>query len=191
MFPGTSVEEKLEQFLHFISSLTGDKVAINKEVFQSEIETANRNRAIAYYLKENGFLNGDVEETLQVYIQQCSIETNVQSLAKIGLILSNDGVDPISGEVYFSKQIAKVSKALMLTCGMYNASGRFATFVGMPSKSGVSGGILSVGKNTKIEGLQGHLGIATYGPSIDSMGNSIVGMEFLKRISHEYGLSIF
>nr|WP_198044738.1 glutaminase A [Lysinibacillus timonensis] len=191
LLPGATMEDKIELFLDFISRLTSKQVVVNQEVYHSETETANRNRAIAYYLKANGFLEGQVEDTLQVYIQQCSIQMDVESLAKIGLILSNDGVDPISGEVHFSKEIAKVAKALMTTCGMYDASGKFATFVGMPSKSGVSGAILSVGKNANIDGLYGHLGIATYGPSIDHMGNSVVGMEFLKRISHEYGLSIF
>ena len=43
--------------------------AINEIIFQSEWKAAHRNRALAYYLKENGFLESDVEETLEVYLK--------------------------------------------------------------------------------------------------------------------------
>ena len=96
--------------------------AINEIVFQSEWETAHRNRALAYYLKENGFLESDVEETLEVYLKQCSIEINTEDIALIGLILAHDGYHPIRKEQVLPKEVARLTKALMLTCGMYNAT---------------------------------------------------------------------
>ncbi len=89
--------------------------AINEIVFQSEWETAHRNRALAYYLKENGFLESDVEETLEVYLKQCSIEINTEDIALIGLILAHDGYHPIRKEQVLPKEVARLTKALMLT----------------------------------------------------------------------------
>lgn len=191
LLPGDTKEEMFAGLCQFVEQMTEQPVAIDEVVYKSELVTANRNRSIAYYLKSNDILRGNVEEALDVYFRQCAIEINVKCLARIGLILSNDGEDPITGEVFFSKDIARVAKALMLTCGMYNASGKFATFVGMPSKSGVSGGILSVAEHPDMQGLNGKIGIATFGPAIDAIGNSVSGIEFLKRISIEYDLSIF
>ena len=191
LLPGDTKEEMFAGLCRFVEQMTEQPVAIDEVVYKSELVTANRNRSIAYYLKSNDILRGNVEEALDVYFRQCAIEINVKCLARIGLILSNDGEDPITGEVFFSKDIARVAKALMLTCGMYNASGKFATFVGMPSKSGVSGGILSVAEHPDMQGLNGKIGIATFGPAIDAIGNSVAGIEFLKRISIEYDLSIF
>ncbi|GEK34820.1 glutaminase A [Kurthia sibirica] len=188
---GNTKEQQLVGLYNFISKMTGVETTINEEVYQSEIVTADRNRAIAYYLKSNEVLVGDVEVALDNYFRQCSIEVDARCLAKIGLILSNDGVDPLTNEYFFSKKIAKVAKALMLTCGMYNASGKFATFVGIPAKSGVSGAVLSIANPESMEGLSGKIGIATFGPAIDEIGNSVTSIAFLKKISEQYDLSIF
>ena len=143
LLPGTSVQEKLES-IYVLLKNDREASAINEIVFQSEWETAHRNRALAYYLKENGFLESDVEETLEVYLKQCSIEINTEDIALIGLILAHDGYHPIRKEQVLPKEVARLTKALMLTCGMYNASGKFAAFIGLPAKSGVSGGIMTL-----------------------------------------------
>lgn len=122
LLPGTSVQEKLESLYVLIEKMIEKRPAINEIVFQSEWETAHRNRALAYYLKENGFLESDVEETLEVYLKQCSIEINTEDIALIGLILAHDGYHPIRKEQVLPKEVARLTKALMLTCGMYNAS---------------------------------------------------------------------
>src|SRR5690606_9135517 len=117
-------------------------VTFSKEVFESEWATAYRNRSIAYYLKGTGYLTGDAEEALEVYLKLCSTQANTSDLALIGLVLACDGYHPYLKKQLFPQAIAKVTKALMVTCGMYNASGKFAAFVGVPAKSGVSGAIL-------------------------------------------------
>lgn len=106
-------------------------------------QTAHRNRALAYYLKETGFLESTVEEALEVYLKQCSIEVNSKDIAMIGLVLAYDGFHPIRREQIFPREVARLTKALMVTCGMYNASGKFAAHIGLPAKSGVSGGIMA------------------------------------------------
>ncbi|WP_410985290.1 glutaminase [Bacillus cereus] len=193
LLPGTSAQEKLESLYALIEKMIEKRPAINEKVFQSEWQTAHRNRALAHYLKENGFLESDVEETLEVYLKQCSIEMNTEDIALIGLILAHDGYHPIRKEQVLPKEVARLTKALMLTCGMYNASGKFAAFIGLPAKSGVSGGIMAlVPSRAKRElPFQDGCGIGIYGPAIDECGNSLTGSMLLERIAQEWDLSIF
>ena len=191
MLPGNSKDQKLSKLIDFIASMIDRRCKVNEQVFQSELVTAYRNRAIAYYLKENGYLQGDVETALQVYLMQCSIEIEVEQLAQIALVIANDGYHPFLKKRLFEKEVAKIAKALMMTCGMYNASGNFAAFVGLPAKSGVSGGILCVAINAQMDHLKGNIGIGVYGPAIDEIGNSKAGLEFLKKLSLSYDLSLF
>ncbi|WP_440603497.1 glutaminase [Bacillus sp. GB_SG_008] len=193
LLPGTSAQEKLETLYALIEKMIGKRPVINEKVFQSEWQTAHRNRALAHYLKENGFLESDVEEALEVYLKQCSIEINTEDIALIGLILAHDGYHPIHKEQVLPKEVARLTKALMLTCGMYNASGKFAAFIGLPAKSGVSGGIMTlVPSRLKSElPFSDGCGIGIYGPAIDEYGNSLPGVMLLKRIAKEWDLSIF
>ncbi|WP_338021820.1 glutaminase [Bacillus pakistanensis] len=190
---GDSPEQKLESTYALIEKMIGKRPTFNENVFQSEWKTANRNRALAYYLKENGFLESEVEDVLMVYLKQCSIEVTTKDIALIGLILSQNGYDPIHKRQVFPKQIAKLIKGLMLTCGMYNASGKFAAFVGIPAKSGVSGGVMaSVPARCRQKNLfQTGCGIGIYGPAIDECGNSLAGVELLKHLTEVYDFSIF
>lgn len=191
---GESPQKKLESLYTLIEKMLGKRPMINEEVFQSEWQTAHLNRALAYYLRGTGFLESEVEEALEVYLKQCAIEVNTEDIALIGLILAHDGYHPIRHEQILPKEVAKLTKALMLTCGMYNASGKFAAFVGVPAKSGVSGGIMaSVPSRMPSRELpfQGGYGIGIYGPAIDEYGNSIAGVKLLKHIAREWDLSIF
>ncbi|WP_034671638.1 glutaminase [Bacillus panaciterrae] len=193
LLPGESPQKKLEVVYALIEKMIGKRPIVNEEVFRSEWQTAHRNRALAYYLKETGFLEAEVEEALEVYLKQCSIEVNTEDIALIGLILSLDGYHPIRKEQILPKEVAKLTKALMLTCGMYNASGKFAAFVGVPAKSGVSGGIMALAPSSirRALPLQGEFGIGIYGPAIDEYGNSLAGGMLLKHIAQEWDLNIF
>ncbi len=194
MLPGNTDQDKFRIFMTMLERLMGRIATINHEVYDSEWSTAHRNRSIAHYLKGSGFLESEVESTLEVYIKECSVEVNTQDLASIGMILANDGVDPLTGATVISKQTAKITKSLMLTCGMYNASGRIAAFVGIPSKSGVSGAILSAApKRTGTTNplFLGGCGIGIYGPEIDVYGNSVAGVALLQHISEAWDLNVF
>ncbi|MDB5083735.1 MAG: glsA, partial [Bacilli bacterium] len=126
ILPGTTAAEKLESYMKFMEQLLGKRPTINRQVFESEWESADRNRAIAYYLKGVGYLDSQVDVALEVYLKQCAVEATTEDLALIGLILAHDGFDPLTKKQLFPKEIAKLSKSLMVTCGMYNASGNFA-----------------------------------------------------------------
>lgn len=194
LLPGRDADEKIELLQQFIGSLIGTVPHVNEEVFQSEWDSSHRNRAIAYYVKASGYILCEVEEALEVYIKQCALEVNVEQLAQIGLIIANNGIDPQTGKQYFSKQIARIAKALMVTCGMYNASGKFAAQVGLPAKSGVSGAIVVSVPNQVCSShplFNGGFGIGVYGPAIDGIGNSVAGLAILYKIIQELDLSIF
>ncbi|WP_415874117.1 glutaminase A [Domibacillus aminovorans] len=193
LLPGLIPMDKIQGVTRLLSSLLDKDVTINKKVFESEWETAYRNRALANFLMENNLLASSVDDTLFTYINLCSIEITVEDLAKIGLILSLDGFDPVRRIQLIPAPITRLTKVLMFTCGMYNSSGKFAAFVGIPVKSGVSGGILGVVPPS----LRSHpllsdgCGIGLYGPAIDAHGNSVKGARLLEDFLQSYDVKIF
>lgn len=191
MLPGETVKDRIAYVADFLYRITGHLHQVNEEVYRSEIETTHRNRAIAHYLKANDYLLCDVEESVETYIRLCSLEVSAKDLAKIGLMLAGNGVHPSTNEKFITLKTAKVTKALMTTCGLYNASGKYAASIGIPMKSGVSGGVLCTVANGKVEYLEGKLGIGVFSPGIDDIGNSVAGMKFIEKLSQAYGLSIF
>ena len=160
-----------------------DGVRLDERVYRSEMENCSRNRAICWLLKSKGIIENDVDEILKLYTAMCSLSVTACSLANLGLILANDGVDAITGERYLNSSTVRVVKTIMLTCGMYDGSGQFAVEVGLPTKSGVGGGLLSI--------VDKVMGIGIYGPSLDKKGNCIAGGAMLKCLSSEFGLHIF
>ena len=181
---GETQEKKLERILNFLRMATNNpNIGINEEIYLNEKATGDRNRALAYYMKSTGALDGDVEEVLDLYFKQCSIEATARDLARFGAVIANDGVTPWSNEVLMSRDICRIVKTIMVTCGMYDASGEFAIHVGIPAKSGVGGGVLAT--------VPRRYGIGIYGPALDKKGNSVCGLHILKDLSEEFDLSIF
>lgn len=178
---GKDAFKKLSNYLRKLAH--NPDIKVNEAVFHSEKRTGDINRALAYYQKGAGTFSAEVDDVLDVYFQMCSLEVQVKDLAQIARVIANNGVLSETGERVFSKETARMVKAIMTTCGLYDSSGRFALDVGIPSKSGVGGGILSV--------VPGKFGIGTVGPALDDKGNSAAGVEILKRLSRELHLSIF
>ncbi|MET3196639.1 glutaminase [Bacillus sp. OAE603] len=184
MIKGHSVKDRFNRLLDFMRVLTDNKeLSYSKEVAISEFETAHLNRSLSYFMKEHGIITEDVELLLDLYTRQCAIEVNCVELARIGLIFALDGYDPVSKTQIMPEKIAKICNTFMVTCGMYNASGAFAIKVGIPAKSGVSGGVLGA--------VPRRFGIGVYGPSLDEIGNSIAGIKLLELLAQKYNLSIF
>ena len=184
LIKGSSSEEKEQRMLRFFRKLANNEnIGINYDVYKSEKLTGDRNRAMAYLLKNDGFIDGDVEEILDLYFKQCSIEIDVVDLARIGINLAMYGNDIETGEQLIDERVSRIIKTFMVTCGMYDASGEFAIKVGIPAKSGVGGGIMASVPNT--------MGIGVYGPALDKKGNSIAGVKILEELSNRYNLNIF
>lgn len=183
LIKGLDNGERLQRILELACTLTGnDGIGINREVFSSEQETGFRNRSMAWFMKDLGIIDGSVDEVLELYFMHCSIEMNTLDLARIGAVLANGGTCPVTGKQVFSRRISRIVTSVMFTCGMYDASGRFAMQVGIPSKSGVGGGILSV--------VPGRMGIGTFGPALDLQGNSVRGVAGLSMLSERLDLHV-
>lgn len=184
LIKGIDGDVKIDRLLQLVRKLArNNNISISQEVYESEKETGNRNRSMAYFLKDTGIIEGDVEEVLDVYFKQCAIEITCEDLANIGCVLANKGVDPLTNEEIVPSRITRIAKTLMVTCGMYDESGEYAVNVGIPSKSGVGGGIICVVPN--------RFGIGVYGPALDHKGNSIAGVSMLKELSETLDLSIY
>ncbi|HHW71843.1 MAG TPA: glutaminase A [Firmicutes bacterium] len=182
LIPGSSVEERFARIAGLLERILDRPVAIDEAVYRSEKETAHRNRALAHFLKDINCLEGDVEEVLDLYFRQCSILVNCADLARIGMFFAAKGISG-AGTPLVSARAVRLVCTFMATCGMYDGSGEFAIQVGIPAKSGVSGGILGA--------VPGRCGVATFGPALDRKGNSVVGISMLKRVSEILDLSIF
>jgi glutaminase len=154
----------------------GSNPGFDNATFHSEKDTADRNFALAHYMREMGaFPEGtDILETLELYFSACSLQTNAQSMAALAATIANGGVCPLSDERVFDEETIKNCLSMMYSCGMYEYSGEFAFTVGIPAKSGVSGAILAVIPNV--------MGIAVWSPSLDEQGNSVRGVEFLQKL---------
>lgn len=173
-----SGEEKFARLLNFIREITGNsELDYSRAVYNSEKETGDKNRAIAYLMKARGFIEGDVEEILDIYFKQCSIEVDTVDLANIGLYIAN------RDENMELNNIKRIVSAIMATSGMYNFSGKYASEIGIPSKSGVAGGIMTTVPN--------RMGIGVYNPVLDDYGNSVVALGIMKDISRILDLNIY
>lgn len=177
-------EVSFQDMLRFAKGICSDEdITLNEAVFDSEMKTCSRNRSIAYLLESKGIITTDVEDTLRFYTKMCSLNVTAESLAALAKKLANDGVCVQTGKRFLSSKTARIVKTLMLTCGMYDGSGTFAIRVGIPTKSGVGGGLLSVSDK--------RAGIGVFGPALDEQGNSIAGCQLLREISNELRLNLF
>ena len=177
-------EVSFQDMIRYTRSICADTgIELNNDVFDSEMKTCSRNRSIAYLLESKGIITTDVEDTLRFYTKMCSMNVTADSLAHLAVILANDGVNEADGRRFMSSRTARIAKTLMLTCGMYDGSGAFAIKVGIPTKSGVGGGLLSVSDK--------RAGLGVFGPALDAQGNSIAGCKLLREISNELRLNLF
>jgi glutaminase len=158
-------------------------IGFDKKVANSERGTANRNTAMAYFMKGFGNLHQDIDLVLDTYCTHCAIEMSCIDLARAMGFLANSGVIPNTTDTIIDKSAAKRINALMLTCGTYDAAGDFAYRVGLPAKSGVGGGIVAV--------VPGECSICVWSPALEPSGNSHAGSVALEVFTSITGKSIF
>ena len=181
---GRQPRETLGEILRFLQFLADDPtISIDQDVAASEKRTGFRNAALANYMKSFGVIENLVDYTLGVYFHHCAIAMSCEQLARAGLFLAFNGVNPLTGFSVISAERARRINALMLTCGHYDGSGEFAYRVGLPGKSGVGGGILAISP--------GKASIAVWSPGLDEAGNSHLGRIALEELARRTGWSIF
>jgi glutaminase len=180
---GGPSEQRLQRVLDRFSRAAGRPLSIDRAVFESERTTGHRNRAIAHLLNNFGALAAPVDETLDLYFAQCSIQVDARDLALMAATLANLGTHPITGEEVFSLDCVRDALSVMFTCGLYDYSGEWAFRVGVPAKSGVAGGVLS--------SVNRQLGMGLYSPRLDLRGNSARGIRACVDIAADLGLHAF
>jgi glutaminase len=179
--------ERFENILNSWNKAVGNikKVSFSNATYLSEKKTADRNFALAYFMREIndnkkvGFPEGtDIIEVLELYFQCCSIEITCEMMSIIASTLANGGVCPLTDERIWDCNSVKNCLSLMASCGMYDYSGEFGFTMGFPAKSGVSGAIMIV--------IPGVMGMCTWSPRLDKYGNSVRGIEFCRCINKIY-----
>jgi glutaminase len=181
---GDSLEEKVGRILERLRMFTGvPDLEVDHELLADQLASADRNLAISYLMRSLGMIAGGIEDNLAVYLSMCSVRLTTCELSALGATLANGGVNPLTGVRALDNRHVRDVVSVMMTCGMYDATGEWATDVGIPAKSGVSGGIVAV--------MPGRLGLATFSPGLDEHGNSVRGQAVFRELSERYGLHMF
>ena len=183
LLAGDTAEEKWETVRTGLSLFAGRELTMSTEVYESESATNMRNRGIAQLLESYGRLYFDPEEATDVYTRQCSLEVTARDLAVMAATLSNGGMNPVTGVQVLAPGVCRRVLAVMAIAGLYELSGDWLYEIGMPGKSGVSGGIVTVSP--------GKGGLATYSPPLDAAGNSVRGQLATKYLAERLGLNLF
>jgi glutaminase len=181
--PGSSVEERWDWILAGLSTFAGRALELDEEVYKSASGTNHRNRAIVDLLEEYHRVEGEPEAALDLYTRQSSVAVCARDLAIMGATLAHGGVNPVTGTRVVSEEACRQTLAVMATAGLYETSGDWLCDVGLPGKSGIGGGIVTVSPG------KGALG--TYAPRLDHAGNSVKGQLVARFLSRRLGLDLF
>lgn len=183
LIAGDDSAHRLDRMLDMFGRYIGRRPRVDQSVFWSERTTGHRNRAMAHLMLNFGVIEDRLDDILDLYFQQCSVVVNADDLAIMAATLANTGVNPITGQRAIDRPQLRDVLTVMHTCGMYNYAGEWAYTVGLPAKSGVSGGIIAV--------VPGQFGICVYSPPVDVRGNSIRGIRVCEDLSLNAGMHLF
>jgi glutaminase len=182
LVPGADEGERWELVHDALSRFAGRELVLDEEVYGSAAATNSRNRGIARLLEGYGLLGCDPEEAVDLYTRQCSLAVTAHDLAAMGATLADGGVNPLSGERVVGAETARHTLAVMTTAGLYETSGDWLYDVGLPGKSGIGGGIVTV--------APGKGGLGTFAPLLDAAGNSVKGQLVAWFLSRRLGLDL-
>jgi len=180
---GDTPEARVATMVDILSRYAGRSLHIDEAVFRSEQATGHRNRAIAYMMLNSGMIRSAPEAVLDIYFRQCSVRVTCTDLAVMAATLAAGGVNPLTGERALPDEYIHDVLTVMNSCGMYNYAGQWSYEIGMPAKSGVSGGILAV--------IPGQIGIGVFSPRLDEHGHSVRGVSVCREFSDTFGLHVF
>lgn len=181
--PGATVEDKW-RFIHAgLARFAGRELVLNERVYRSESFVNQRNRGIARLLESYGRLCFEAERTTDLYTRQCALDVTAEDLAAMGATLADGGVNPLTSERVLRQSVCKRVLAALATAGMYERSGDWLYETGLPGKSGVSGGIVTI--------APGKGAMGAFSPRLDPAGNSIKGQLAARFLSEQLGLNLF
>jgi glutaminase len=183
LVPGATVEAKWRFVRDGLSRFAGRALAVDDEIYVSASETNHRNRELASVLGRYGRIYSDPAEALDVYTRQSSLNVTARDVAVMGATLADGGVNPLTGERVIDEKICRHTLAVMVTAGLYETSGDWMYEIGLPGKSGIGGGIVTVSPG------KGALG--TFAPLLDGAGNSVKGQLVARLLSRRLGLDLF
>jgi len=166
-----------------LSGFAGRVLSVNEEVYRSASETNHRNRTIAELLARFDRIYADPVEAIDLYTRQCSLNVTATDLAVMGATLADGGVNPVTKERVIDQDVCRYTLAVMTTAGLYETSGDWLYDVGLPGKSGIGGGIVTVSP--------GKGGLGTFAPPLDEAGNSVKGQLVARFLSGRLGLDLF
>jgi glutaminase len=181
--PGDTPDAKWRFIHEGLSRFAGRELTMDQEVYESEVATNQRNQGIARLLQSYGRMYADPLESTDVYTKQCSLNITVKDLAVMGATLADGGVNSITKERVVDADRCKRVLAVLATAGLYEQSGDWLYEVGLPGKSGVSGGLVTISP--------GKGGLGTFAPPLDNAGNSVRGQLATKFLSERLGLNLF
>ena len=181
--PGRTGDERWRFILDGLSSFAGRPLALHDEVYASASATNHRNRAIADLLESYALLGSDPDEALDLYTRQSSLRVTARDLAVMGATLADGGVNPVTGARVIGADSCRCTLAVMTTAGLYETSGDWLYRIGLPGKSGIGGGIVTI--------APGKGGLGTFAPRLDAAGNSVKGQLVAEFLSRRLGLDIF
>ena len=173
-------DERMARIVDSFSRYAARHLELDETVYGSESATGDRNRAIAHLMRSFDMLRGDVDSVIDAYFRQCSLLVTCRDLATMAATLANRGTNPITGERALEPRYVENVLSVMSTCGMYDYAGEWVYTVGLPAKSGVSGGVVAV--------LPGQLGIGVFSPLLDARGNSARGIKVCQRLATDFDL---
>ena len=181
--PGETEEAKW-RFIHDgLSRFAGHELPMNDEVYASACETNFRNRSIVNLLHSMGRVYSDPAEAVDLYTRQCSLNVSAKDLAVMGATLADGGVNPVTKERVVDASVCHYALAVMATAGLYETSGDWLYQIGLPGKSGIGGGIVTVSP--------GKGGLGTFAPPLDAAGNSVKGQLVARFLSQSLGMDLF
>lgn len=183
LVPGGSFADRWHFIEDGLSRFAGRRLSLNEEVYASAAATNIRNRGIARLLESYGRIFMDPLEATDLYTRQCCLDVTAKDLAVMGATLADGGVNPVTGERVVAATSCKAALAVMATAGLYETSGDWLYDIGLPGKSGIGGGIVTVSP--------GKGGLGTFSPLLDAAGNSVRGQLVAKFLSEKLGLSLF
>eukprot|EP01094_Clydonella_sp_ATCC50884_P025194 TRINITY_DN6529_c0_g1_i1.p1 TRINITY_DN6529_c0_g1~~TRINITY_DN6529_c0_g1_i1.p1 ORF type:complete len:810 (-),score=199.52 TRINITY_DN6529_c0_g1_i1:180-2360(-) len=191
LYPSMGPAERFQSISSSWEDISGHcgRIEFDNSVYLSELGSADRNFALAHYMKNEGCFppyvktKTHLDEHMRFYFQNCSISCNILQLVGVASTLANGGVQPLTRQQLYSPTHVKNCLSLMFTCGMYDNSGTYGYTVGFPSKGSVSGAMVMV--------IPGVLGIAIYSPRVDTTGSPVIGMQFAERLSAKYSFHVF